>query len=308
MEQPRETNCCDQCEDKCDPNCCAQCEAHCEANCDSNLSGRCEAQYYGKCEAEYYGKCGGQMRQHSVEWHCRPRTEDLIRGYWSYDSTLHVSLCEKHRDEIAGNYADNKLPELYGYDSVDAVESLKKHLHFTGSNPVYCAHCAFQAREFITNTGECTQTCIAMTAMNTEDYTWKCTCAEHLKCTCASFQNNELHWAVLTYVNGFEFGDYDCDACARPSWRDSCEYYKSGLVSPANIFAMAQANPELILQKNVDNKTPMDLIPLMIASLAETLADDQYLKCAEDGWGRHNMSVLKDIKNDLLEVLDSYAN
>lgn len=292
MEQPRETNCS------------AQCEAwrgdNCEANCAPKLKAR--------CEAEYYGKCGGHMRQHSVKWHCRPRTEDLIRGYWSYDSTLQVSLCEKHHDEIVGDYADNKLPELYGYDSVDAVESLKKYLHYTGSNPVYCAHCAFQAQEFHSKMGECTETCVRMTAMNTEDYTWMCKCAEPLICTCASFQNNELHWAVLTYVNGFEFGDYACDACSRPSWRDSCDYYKSGLVAPENIFAMAQANPELILQKNVDNKTPMDLIPLMIASLAETLANDHYLKCAEEGWGRHNISVLKDIKKDLLEVLDAYAN
>lgn len=257
-----------------------------------------------RCDAEYYGKCGGQIHGREVVYHCRPRSKDLIRGHGPFDETAQVLLCDGHFKRIAADY-EGKLPELYGWDFADSLEGLTCHLQYTGYNPDSCAHCCFRVQETRTETGACSELCIELTKIRKGDF--HCSCAEPLECTCASFQNNTLHWALLTYVNGFEYEYYDCDACARPSWRDTHEEYKIGLETEEGIIQMAKANPELILQKNAQSKTPLDLISEMIESLKYTL-EGEYLKCAESGWAGSNIDTLKQIKKELMEVLDVYAN
>ena len=256
------------------------------------------------CEAEYYGKCGGQIQQHNVVYHCRPRSKDLTRGHGPFDETAQVLLCDGHFKRIAADYEGN-LPELFGWDFADALEGLTCRLQHTGNTPVSCTHCSLCVQETRTETGACSDFCARMTKLNAGD--WRCSCADQLECTCARFQNNTLHWALLTYVNGFEYMYYDCDACVRPSWRDAHEEYKAGLATEEEIIKMAKANPELIFQKNAQGKTPLDLIPEMIESLEFTL-ESEYLKYAESGWAGSNSYTLKQIKKELMEVLDVYAN
>ena len=80
-----------------------------------------------------------------------------------------------------------------------------------------------------------------------------------------------------------------------------------GLCPETDLIAMAKESPELLLVENAHGKTPMDLIPLLIADL-QCVLDEPYLKCAEDGWARSNIRVLENIKTEWMEVLDEYAN
>lgn len=261
-----------------------------------------------KCDAQYYGKCGGKLYEYSVVYHCRPRHKDLSRGHGPSDSIEKVVLCEGHYNQIAGAEENKQLPELYGWDFDDSLDGLTGKLKYTGFKPRFCDDCGFHVREMQTETGACSKTCINLMELNKiHGCTLTCTCAETLVCNCASFQNNNLHWALLTYVNGFEYEHYDCDACVRPSWRDTHDQYKYGLCLETDLIAMAKANPELLLQQNMKGKTPMDLIPEMIDSLEYTLRCD-YLKCAESGWARSNIADLEFIKAELIELLDEYAN
>ena len=261
-----------------------------------------------KCDAEYYGKCGGQLYQYPVIYHCRPRQKDLSRGHGPSDSTEQVVLCEGHYNQIAGTEENKQLPELYGWDFDDSLECLTGKLKYTGFKPRFCEYCGFRVHEMHTETGACSEVCIRMMELNkTHGCTLTCTCADALVCTCAIHANNDIHWALLTYVNGFDINDYSCDACARPSWRDTHEEYKYGLCTETDLITMAKANPELLLEENAYGKTPMDLIPILIAALEYTL-EEPYLKCAESGWARSNIATLENIKKELMEVLDEYAN
>jgi two-component SAPR family response regulator len=79
------------------------------------------------------------------------------------------------------------------------------------------------------------------------------------------------------------------------------------LVKKETIVSLAKANPEFLLEKNANGKTPLDLIPEMIESMEETIKGE-YLKCAEYGWANSNIWTLKNIKKELIEALDAYAN
>jgi hypothetical protein len=257
-----------------------------------------------KCEAEYYGRCAGHLKEHDIVYHCRPRSKDLTRGHGPFDQTKQVVLCDGHFKRIAADY-ENKLPELYGWDFTDALDGLTCRLEYIGGHVVYCPHCDFKMRHTYSDTGACNATCQLLSNIGAD---WDhCICNRLMECVCASHKNNKLHWALLTYVNGFQYDEYECDACDRPSWRDSHEEYKAGLVTEEVIIAMAKKNPELILQKNNNGKTPLILIPLMVESLKCSL-DGEFLKSAEDGWGRSNIKTLEKIKKELIEVLDVYAN
>jgi hypothetical protein len=261
-----------------------------------------------KCDAQYYGKCGGKLYEYPIVYHCRPRQKDLSRGHGASDSIEKVVLCEGHYNQIAGAEENKQLPELYGWDFDDSLDGLTGKLKYTGFKPRFCEDCGFHVQEIQTETGACSKTCITLMELNKKfGGTIPCTCADTLVCTCANHANNNIHWALLTYVNGFDYNDYDCDACFRPSWRDSHEEYKYGLCTKEDLIAMAKANPELLLKQNAHDKTPMDLIPLLIASLEYTL-EEPYLKCAESGWARSNIAVLDSIKKELMEVLADYAN
>jgi len=258
-----------------------------------------------QCEAEYYGKCGGQLRQREVMYHCRPRSKDVVRGHGPFDETAQVVLCDGHFKRICADY-EGKLPELYGWDFADSLECLTAKLKYTGyPSSVFCVHCSFPIKDTETETGICTDTCILLQEIHKNNGpAWECKCAIPIECVCASYNNNHLHWALLTYVNGFEFNDYKCDACSRPSWRDSHKEYLDGLSDISVIIEMCRSNLELLLEKNAKGKTPLDLIPEMIASLEETLADE-YLKCAEYGWANSNIMGLEKIRDSATHALRS---
>ena len=262
-----------------------------------------------KCDAQYYGKCGGRLYEYPVTYHCRPRQKDLARGHGSYETTEKVVLCEGHYTQITGAEENKQLPELYGWDFTDSLEWLTGKLKYTGFKPRFCEDCGFHVQELHTETGACSKTCITLMEMNkTHGCTLTCNCAEALVCNCAIHANNKIHWGLLTYINGFNCNsDYECEACVRPSWRESYDAYKYGLCPETDLIAMAKENPELLLVENAHGKTPMDLIPLLIADLQGVL-EEPYLKCAEDGWARSNIRVLENIKTEWMEVLDEYAN
>jgi len=261
-----------------------------------------------KCDAQYYGKCGGKLHEYPVTYHCRPRQKDLARGHGSYDTTEKVVLCEGHYTQISGAEENKQLPELYGWDFTDSLEWLTGKLKYTGYKPRFCEDCGFHVQEMNTETGACSKMCITLMEMNKRfGGTIPCTCADALVCNCAIHENNKIHWAVLTYVNGFDFNEYECEACVRPSWRDTHDAYTYGLCTETDLITMAKENPELLLQENAHGKTPMNLIPLLIEALEYTL-EVPYLKCAESGWARSNIATLENIKKELMEVLDQYAN
>lgn len=253
-----------------------------------------------KCEAENYGKCGGPLTTESVVWHVRPRQKDLARGHSPHDTTLQVNICAKHHKQITDQYCNRTtLPDLYGWDKWDALDGLTARLHYTGLNPIYCA-CLCRIIDTVSETGACTKSCESLLKDGAKWY--KCRCAEPVVCTCDSFGNNELHWALLTYVNGFDFcekgSSYDCDACVQPSWRDTHEFYKNSLVSEEDIMAIAQKDPRLINQENTKGMTPFALIDPMIEHL-EYVRKDDYVKCAESGWAGSNIHGLVNIKRGL---------
>lgn len=255
------------------------------------------------CEADNYGKCGGYLSEHIVVWHVRPRSKDLARGYAAYDTTLTVGICAEHFKRITFQHY-GCLPELYGWDKWDALDGLTCRLDYTGFNPTYCKQCGCREKTTVSETGACTKTCKNLTEIGAD---WDhCNCNELVKCVCAEFNNNELHWAILTYGNGFKF-EYDCDACVRPCWRDSHENYKSGLANEEEIIAIAKKDPRLIYQKNAHGKTPFQLISQLTDLLLEE-REDEYVKSAQFSWAGSNVRDLENIQKNLIMILDEYTN
>ena len=198
------------------------------------------------------------------------------------------------------------LPELYGWDLKDALDCLTCDLNHTGSNVTYCDHCDSIQKTMGTETGACSTICQALGKMGADwDY---CHCNKPVTCICPTLQNNKIHWAVFTYVNGFQYlGKYDCDACIRPSWRDEHDEYKKGRVPIKTILELANQHPHLLLQRNIQNQTPLTMIKPMI-ELLQSDYESEYAKCAEMGWARSNMTALEEIKKAFIEILDAYAN
>jgi len=258
-----------------------------------------------KCEAECYGKCGGNLNEHEIIWHVRPRNKDLLRGHSAYDTTINVFLCAEHATRIASKFNEcGRLPELYGWDKWDALDGLTCNLDYTGFNPTYCEHCFGREKTTVSETGACTKTCQTLTEIGAD---WEhCRCQDLVKCSCMNFENNKLHWAILSYGNGFD-REYDCDACVRPCWRDSHEHYKAGLVKEADILKIAQANPRFIYQKNAHGITPLRLIKSLINLLLDA-REGEYVKSAEYGWAGSNIKALEKIEKELLIVLNLYSN
>jgi hypothetical protein len=261
-----------------------------------------------ECFAVNYGPCGGHLNTREVKWHCRPRAKDLCRGHGAYDETTNVVLCASHEKQIKEKNENNMLPELYGWDLKDALDGLVCDLTHTSYELLNrnCDHCLCRQKTMGTETGACSYVCQSLGKMGADwDY---CHCSKPVTCICPTLQNNALHWAVFTYVNGFQYmGEYDCDACLRPSWRDSHEEYKSGLVPIKTIMELANKHPNMILERNIQNQTPLTMIQPMIELLTEE-ANGDYVKCAEMGWANSNISKLKEIKNGFIEILDAYAN
>jgi hypothetical protein len=259
-----------------------------------------------ECFAVNYGSCGGYLNTHCIDWHCRPRSKDLSRGHGSYTDTTTVVLCDSHEKQIKEKNKNNKLPELYGWDLTDALDGLTCDLTYTGSSVTECHYCNFKQKTMGTETGACSYVCKSLSKMGADwDY---CHCSKPVTCICPALENNELHWAVFTYVNGFQYlGKYDCEACIYPSWRDSHDEYKSGLVPVETILELAKKLPYLLLQRNIQNQTPLTMIPPLI-ELLQSESESEYAKCAEVGWANSNINNLQKIKQEFIEILDAYAN
>ena len=248
-----------------------------------------------RCAAAGYGVCDGSLLEHAAVWHVRPRMKDLAKGCGINETTLPVVLCSHHYKRITDQYSNgDKLPTMYGWDEADALDGLIGcHLEYTGLHPSYCAFCVCRQKTTISETGTCTKACQSLFAL---DPKWPhCYCQRPVYCICEKFNNNALHWAVLTYVNGLDYTVYTCPACVRPSWRDTNEYYKAGLVPIKTILALAAQQPECLLQRNSLGETPLTLIQPMLESLQMTI-EGEYLKCAEYGCAKANMAALAEIK------------
>lgn len=258
-----------------------------------------------KCEANFYGMCGGHENEHELVWHVRPRQKDYARGHEAYDTTLKVFLCAKHSERIR-IAADNnsRLPELYGWDKWDALDGLTAKLEYVGYHPVFCADCDCRQKTTVSETGACTQTCKTLTELGAE---WDhCRCAKPVECICANFGNTKMHWAILSYGNGFSY-TYDCEACVRPCWRDGDKEYKYGLTSVDRILEIAKTDPRLIYQKNAYGITPLQLIRPLIRLLLDT-REEEYVKYAEYSWAGFNAHKLEEIEKELMAILDVFAN
>ena len=258
-----------------------------------------------KCEAKSYGKCGGHENMHEVVWHVRPRQKDYTKGHDAYDTTLSVCLCAKHSERIR-LAADNngRLPELYGWDKWDALDGLTCKLEYVGYHPVFCPACDCLQKTTGSETGACTWTCKTLTELGAE---WDhCHCAKPVECICANYNNNKLHWAILSYGNGFSY-QYECEACVRPSWRDGDHEYAQGLISVEDVLQIAKTDPRLIYEKNANGITPLQFIRPLIHLLLDT-RKDEYVKYAEYSWAGFNAHKLEKIEKELMAILDVYAN
>lgn len=133
----------------------------------------------------------------------------------------------------------------------------------------------------------------------------KCKCTTPVECICDSFNNNQLHWAVLSYINGFTWPHhyYRCECCIAPSWRKDQIAYKKGLVSLEVILAITKANPELALARNVCDKTPIALISTLIAVLRGVIGN-KFINCSEDKWANHNLKALFKIEKEILAIVE----
>ena len=133
----------------------------------------------------------------------------------------------------------------------------------------------------------------------------KCKCTTPVECICESFHNNQLHWAVLSYINGFTWPHhyYRCECCIAPSWRKDPDAYKKGLVSLEVIIAVAKANPELALTRNVCGKTPISLISSLI-DILRVIIGYNFNNCAEDKWANHNLKALFKIEKEILASVE----
>lgn len=258
-----------------------------------------------KCEAENYGRCGGHLNEHELIWHVRPRSKDLTRGHGAYDTTMKVFLCAEHVKRISSEFNDcGRLPELYGWDKWDALDGLTCYLDYTGLNPTYCEHCGGREKTTVSETGACTKTCKNLTELGAD---WgHCNCQSPVKCSCADFDNNKLHWAILTYGNGFD-REYNCEACVLPCWRDSHEHYKVALFNKEDLLKIAQADPRLIYQKNAHGITPLVLIRKLVDLLLDA-KEGEYVKYAEYAWAGSNIKDLEKIEKELIVVLNLYTN
>ena len=245
------------------------------------------------CLAEGYGQCIGSLTSYAVKWLVQPNE-------CNHAAYIPVCICADHHRQIINEYSSKTFPEVYGATEAEALKRLLHRLHYTGLNPTYCEHC--NCREKVA--GVCDETCVKLVSLYAD---WECLCNKPVECVCASFENNPLHWAILTHVNGFDYDNYDCNACIQPCWRDTHEFYAKGLVDKEAIVAIAQRDPKLIYQKNAQGKSPLMLIPELIDSLLLTI-EGEYLKHAEYRWARCNSDTLQNIQKELMVILDAYAN
>ena len=109
----------------------------------------------------------------------------------------------------------------------------------------------------------------------------------------------------MTYVNGFNI--FECEACPRPSWRDEHHEYYAQLTPVDTIVSMAKENPKFLEAKNASDETPISLIDKIINNLTMATAEyNEYAKYREDGWARHNIDCLTQLKKELTKILEGY--
>ena len=226
-----------------------------------------------RCAAESYGaKCCGQLTAHNVIYNY-----PLYPGRVAEPSTISVPLCVSHYDQItAVPENNNSLPELYGYCSDDLLDGL-----FAG-----------------------------LADAEVEAEVVKEKKAEEI-CRCSSFNNNELHTAILTYLNGFEWRmpNYTCAACvpSHPSCISEFDTYLASLTSRIAIAEMVKNNPKLTMERNAYNTTPIELMSLISSELVMcTYRKNPYVMSFENEFACINIEFLKQIRRDIMEVMKPY--
>lgn len=109
----------------------------------------------------------------------------------------------------------------------------------------------------------------------------KCPCKKaDVACICGSFNNNKLHWAVLSYIKGFRHRyqyNYFCACCdnARfmPTWDElhstetNNKHLHATIIDKKTIMEMIKNNPALLWEKNICGITPITLIEVVIEIL-----------------------------------------
>jgi hypothetical protein len=230
-----------------------------------------------------------------------------------------VMMCGTHRNKLSVQHGDGKggLPCIYGFDEADAFDMLINTLEHTGAaKPYQCDDCGFSSKYYAFETKKaCALTCESL--LNKQNnWLYDCTCKERVKCVCSLRLNTELHWAITTYINGFdtysnEFNNdmdlFECKSCPRPSWRDEHHEYYAGLIPVDKIISIAKENPKFLEAKNASNHTPMNLIDIIINDLTMSTAEyNEYAKYREDGWARHNIDCLTKLKKELSKMIEEY--
>ena len=249
-----------------------------------------------QCEASFTGYCDGLVDEYDVMWQCRPRMKDLAKGHTAYDTIIKVAICEEHSIALADIH-DCRMPVVPGWDKTDAMDNLCCYLPW---KPIVWPEMDSEPEEKFN-----------------ADYvpSWKK--PKDDVCRYATFNNNELHSALLTYVNGFTFGGFAyhcCDDCylKEPSWRDEGAVYSAGLAPEDGIIDMVTANPKMAMERNAFKKSPLELIDFLIEELKESTAEysqySEYVRYHEDGTARMNIRTLTRIKKEIMEVMDVYAN
>lgn len=266
------------------------------------------------CVATDFGSCSGKVYNYSTNWICpqdcaedaQAETADasspsspMPTKKPTYDNRIiMIMLCGAHFNKFCVHH-DGQLPTLVGHNEEEVVDNLVSGLEYTGPIIHTCADCGYRQKKNLLESAECTTACGSSLGGHS------CDCKEELECVCASFNNNEIHWAILTYANGFLYDTiYQCWSCVRPSWREEHTHYYKHLVDIKNIVSMAKKNPNGLRDQNFEGKNPTQLIDFVIEALMESTAEhNEYAKCREDGWARHNIDCLTKLKKELTEVL-----
>jgi hypothetical protein len=127
------------------------------------------------------------------------------------------------------------------------------------------------------------------------------------ECVCDSFRNNKLHWALISYINGFTWPHcyYYCELCTRNkiSWRNDEADYKATLIPEATIVKMMIAEPDLVLGKNLFGKPPFMIIPMLVDLLMGVM-ENPYKHIAECGRAHENLLILLTIQKKIHAILE----
>ena len=141
-----------------------------------------------------------------------------------------------------------------------------------------------------------------------------CQCNILVECICESFQNNELHWAVLSYVKGFKYRKhynyYFCNCCDDSQQLVWCDFtlanihLREAVVDKKNILKMIADNPNLLWEKNICGITPISLINVVIDILRDTSINASH---HEQIYADVLLSLLSQVKREVASMIAKMA-